>query len=202
MLDALLPMRCPGCGARGGIVCAQCLHAARRARPLQPPPGVDWFVTCYAYEGVVRELVARAKYRDERAPLTVLGLAVAEAVARRSTAIDVVTWIPASVARRRRSGVDHGQHLARVVAGALHVPAARRLRRGTGPPQTGRDARTRRLGPNLRAIGTIPGSSVLVVDDVSTTGGSLSAAARVLRAQGAAAVFAATIAHTPLPVRA
>ncbi|HEV7526330.1 MAG TPA: phosphoribosyltransferase family protein [Acidimicrobiia bacterium] len=199
LLDAVLPARCPGCGRSGAVVCRSC--AARLvAAPAAPPPApVAWWAACFAYEGVARELVARAKYRNERRFLVVIAREVARAVDRAPSRIDLVTWAPASAQRVRAYGVDHGELLARAVAGCLDVRVRPCLTRTAGPAQTGLDAHTRRLGPPLRAITSVAGRTVLVVDDVATTGGTLSAAARALHTRDAAAVFAATIARTPRP---
>jgi len=196
---ALLPTRCPGCGRRGASVCSKCATTMSVAPRAPAPPGIDRWVSCFVYEGVTRELVARAKYRDERAALRWFVPKVAQAVGSMRADVDVVTWIPASAARMEEHGVDHGELLARGVAASLRLPAQRLLARPRGVPQTGLDARTRRNGPALRATREIGARSVLVVDDVVTTGGSLGASARALRANGARAVFAATIARTPGP---
>jgi predicted amidophosphoribosyltransferase len=177
-------------------VCDACLRRARRAPPRPPPAGIDWWVSCFTYDGVVRELVARAKYRHARASIPTLAVHVASAVQLRQQSIDLVTWIPASRQRRHIGGVDHGELLARAVAAHLRLPVRRLLRRTAGRPQTGRDAYERRSGPILRGERVPAGTRVLVVDDVTTTGGSLAAAARTLRAQGVSVVSAATIAQT------
>lgn len=198
LLDAMLPARCPGCERRGALVCSSCAATLSRAPFAPPPPPVEWWVARFAYQGVARELVARAKYRNERRFLTHVARELAAAVESAPSSIDLVTWAPASAARVRAQGVDHGELLARAVARRAGMKVAPTLRRGPGPPQTGLDASARRRGPRLHALARVDGT-ILVVDDVATTGGTLAAAARTLRAVGAASVFAATIARTPLP---
>jgi len=199
LFDAILPARCPGCGRLGALVCGACAATLHPAPGAPPPPPVESWVACFAYEGVARELVARAKYRNERRFLVFVARELAGAIQPSLASIDLVTWAPASAARIRAHGVDHGELLARAVARLSHTRVAPALRRGPGPAQTGLDAHARRLGPDLRALDGVAGSAVLVVDDVATTGGTLAAAARALLSAGATSVRAATIARTPRP---
>jgi predicted amidophosphoribosyltransferase len=197
VLAAVLPGTCP-CGARGEPCCAECAAALLPAPIAAPPPGIDWWVAPFAYAGVARELVARAKYRAVRAPIAWLAAAVAERVPS-AHALDVVTWVPASRRRLQERGVDHGELLARGVARRLHVPARRLLRRAPGTPQTGAAHADRRTGPRLERTRAAVGLHILVVDDVATTGASLAVAAATLRAAGARSVAAATATRTPPP---
>jgi len=162
-------------------------------------PGITWAVAAFAYEGVARELVARVKYRNERVAVRWLGARLARCCADAPVTFDVITWIPASARRRVALGVDHGALLARAVATDLGRRPERLLLRDAGPPQTGRAAVARRAGPTLRGAGSVAGRTVLIVDDVVTTGATLAAAAKVLRGRGARDVLAATVARTPRP---
>lgn len=200
IVSALVPSRCPGCGARGSALCHACRARCQRAPFAPPPPPIAWWTACFAYEGVAREVVARAKYRNERAALRVLARELPAAVARAPAAIEVVTFAPASGARYLKYGVDHGAFIARVTARALGVPLRPLLARRPGDgEQTRRDAARRRAGPRLHTNRRVPDATILLVDDVATTGGTLAAGARALLAGGARNVFAATLARTPHP---
>jgi ComF family protein len=171
----------------------------RSAPPARPPPGVDEWVAAFAYAGVARELIARVKYRNERAVVPLLATSVASRAVHLGARVDRVTWVPTTHARRAQRGFDHAAVLARRVARALDRPCAALLHRVGNASQTGRPLVERRAGPQFRAVCDLAGARVLVVDDVATTGATLEAAARALRAAGALAVHAATVARTPPP---
>lgn len=153
-----------------------------------------------AYVGVGREIVARLKYRNARSALDWLAEGMAGLVDPAS--VDVVTWAPTTPSRRRQRGFDQGRLLATAVGRRLHVPCRGLLRRRHGPPQTGRSRAERLVGPVLAPRPWTPAPRrVLVVDDVVTTGATLVAAARALRAAGALEVHAVVAAQRPAASR-
>lgn len=169
-----------------------------RAAPLPPPPGLDRCAALLSYDGAARELVARLKYRNARASVRWLAGAMAQLVADVAE-IDAVTFVPTTPARRRERGFDQAELLARGIGRALRLPMRALLRRGEGAPQTGADAAGRRAAHiDVVARRRIEGT-VLLVDDVVTTGTTISAAARALRAAGAARVLGLVAARTPPP---
>jgi predicted amidophosphoribosyltransferase len=170
--------------------------------PVRAIAGVDWCAALLSYRGAARELVARAKYRNQRAGLLWLATGMAGLV--RDLSFDVVTWAPANPAHTRRRGFDHGELLAHAVARQLGTVALPVLRRDRGAPLTGRTAQQRHGGPPLRVHSSataypLAAAAVLVVDDVITTGATLATAARALRSIGATRIFAVAAAFTPPP---
>lgn len=197
----LLPGRCPVCERSGPAPCASCWGELRPAPPALPTPaGLDGCRSLLRYEGAGRELLARLKYRNGRSVVPWLATGMAGLVA--AVAVDVVTWAPTTPARRRDRGFDQAELLARAVAVRLRRPCHPLLVRGAGPPQTGRSRAERRSGPTfaVRGVDGLAGLRVLVVDDVATSGATLTSAARALRSAGASGVIAVTAGRTPLKV--
>lgn len=194
LADALLPPRCALCDRPGSGICGAC--AAR----LPPPPagatpaGLDALVSLCAYDGAGRDLVLALKRANRRDAARPLGRALAEGAGPLvGPGPAVVTWAPTTPARRRARGFDQAEVLARSVARAAVLPAARLLWR-TGGPQAGLGRLARLSGPSFAAHG-LPTSAVVLVDDVVTSGATMSAAAAALRSAGARRVVGVTLAR-------
>jgi predicted amidophosphoribosyltransferase len=197
--------RCPRCALprhRGG--CPAARSAFDRAwAPL-------------AYEGAARDLVVALKFR---AALPVAGLMAAHVAANLprdlrtgppggfsprlrdgappAAALGVVA-VPPHAGRRRRRGFDPAALLAAGVAARVGLPLVPCLRRADrGRRQVGAGRRLRRSAGRFAAEPTrAPPAAVLLVDDVHTTGATLDACARALKAAGAGWVGAVTYVRT------
>jgi competence protein ComFC len=155
-----------------------------------PVRGLDSLRAWCRYDGPGRAVVLAVKQHGRRD----LARWLAAELAPLAPPVDRVVWVPASSSGRQRRGYDQSALLARGLGRALGVPAGPGLRRDhrTGS-QRGRTRAERLEGLAVTARRPVQGR-VLLVDDVVTTGASLSAAAAALRRAGAGAVHGLVVA--------
>lgn len=228
-LDLVLPQPCAGCGAPGTLLCPACeprlAASARLSLPSPVPPGLPppWAVAPYG--GPVRQLIVAHKERGLTGLARPLGAALARAAVAAAQSADIgppilLVPVPSSRASVRRRGRDPTLMIAREAARAATrtaaadaggettalrkvscVQALQHRRRVADQAGLTATARSANLTGALRARLDLRGVRVIVVDDVVTTGATLTEAARALRDAGAevpaAAVIAATERHVP-----
>ena len=198
----LAPRLCWGCGGparRAEPLCLQCRLGLRRlpAEPVAIEGVAVWAPV--AYEGAARELVRALKFRSAAGVADAMAAQIVAAAPAGLLAGGALVPVPLHPRRRRRRGFNQAFVLAERLAARAGLPVADCLvRRGRGATQVGRGRAERRTGPS----GTIaarapPPARALLVDDVATTGATLAACARALRAAGASEVVGLAFARTP-----
>jgi ComF family protein len=155
------------------------------------------------YEGLRRDAVLRMKHSVHEGLAEAVGeLWAADALGPlKAVGAGAVVPIPLHWRRRWRRGYNQATALARALASGLQIPCRERwLRRVRATPfqtDVAPSARRANVRGAFRAAGdpNFKGQTVLLVDDVLTTGGTASEAARTLRTAGAARVVVAVLAH-------
>jgi ComF family protein len=207
----LLPACCLGCGVvlRRECVPELCTACAAECAPLPTAAReLDGVVAVWPYAGAFAQALVRFKYQGDAALAGPLGRVLAGEPMLAASSWDLVCAVPMHWRRRWRRGFDHAAlllaHAVRASAAPpRHAPLLRRVRHD--PPQAELPAAERRENlvgafAVLRSMrAQVVGANVLVVDDVTTTGATLQAAAHALESAGAARVGRLALLRTPTP---
>lgn len=204
ILDFFFPRRCPFCGAVAGkeMLCKKC----RRSLPFTGDHAVreGTFGRCAAplyYEDSVREAILQFKFKAKLGGLSCFGMLMAECAAEHySGAFDAITWVPVSKKRLKKRGFDQTRYLTGSMCVDWHVAPIETLRKVTdNPPQSTLETEEQRRANVLGVYEAVNaeqfrGKRLLLVDDILTTGATLSECVRVLKEAGAGEVMCLTLA--------
>ena len=209
LLDLLFPPRCPFCRTilkdHETLLCGRCrkeLPWTCGAAQKQSFRHVASCVSPLYYEGDVRRSLLRYKFGG----LSVYAPKYAElmysCIEKNELSFDLITWAPLGRTRLRKRGYDQAKLLALALSERFGKPCAQLLIKSKdNPPQSGTGSREKRRA-NVSGVyavtdpARVHGRRVLLVDDIVTTGSTLSECARILRAAGAAEVSALTLARS------
>jgi ComF family protein len=205
LIDLLFPPRCLVCDRLAEPFCASCRAQIVPAEPgWVVPDGLGEMEAVGLHGGTLREAVLRLKFGRKVAMVEPLAGLLAELLAANQGRwkAEALVPVPLHWSRQWERGFNQAELLARAVGRRTGLPcvaAVRRCRRTL--PQVGQTGAGRRR--NLaRAFSPAPGrlpigARVIIVDDVSTTGTTMSECAAVLRAQGASEVFGLAVTLEP-----
>lgn len=183
---------CPCCAIEGAgnQLCGACLSEA---------PSFDRAIAVFRYAFPVDRLLQSYKFNQNLALTRFFADALVRSVATAAPRPDVIIAIPLARSRLAERGFNQSALLADGVASALGITHAAHelLKVRDTPPQSGLDraARLKNVRGAFDCAHSLVGKHIALVDDVMTTGATLSEAARVLKKAGAASVSAWVLAR-------
>ncbi len=207
LLELFYPSRCAFCGKLVKMGEGMCRNCAKKLpytgenNAEQHFANISCCISPLYYEGMVRDALLRYKFGGAASYSRTFGKIMAKCIDEMHFSCDIITWIPLSRARLRKRGYNQARLLAECVAKELSLPSAETIvKLRNNPAQSGiNDYKQRQK--NVSGIyeplapSTAAGKRILLVDDIVTTGATLSEAASVLRKAGAADVAALTAAR-------
>lgn len=221
LLDLLFPARCVGCGKEGTYLCERCLSTVN-FEPIQrcavcnrmaisgkthercrSPWGIDGVWAACGYNGVVKKLLRKFKYGyASRMDQNLVELLV-RSLPEFARTFDLIIPLPLHASRWRWRGYNQAELLAKGLGSKLKLSVemdllARNIYSGPQAMVRHRGERLRNIDAGVFQINDgrrIRGKSVLIVDDIVTTGSTLRAAAQVLKRVGARSVWGIVVAR-------
>ena len=180
---------CPQCGAPTtyGERCGACLIEA---------PYFDRTITLYRYEFPIDQVIRSFKYGHQLSVANWLGQRLAQRI---QTPVDLIVPLPLHPERLRERGFNQSVEIAATIGNCLNLPVHRSTLQRTRatPHQTGLSPKERKKNvcAAFECNTDYSGKTILLVDDVMTTGATLNECARILKLHGAVAVIATVTAR-------
>ncbi len=213
LADLIAPDTCIVCSTEGSVLCVSCCEAElvpaitacygcgkltknfQTCRTCIRNTPLLSVVVSVQYVGCARELVKHMKFHSKRGAVDVLsGMMSCDL-----TDIDIITYVPTDSRRVRERGFDHARILAHTIAAREKIPVVPLLLRTHNTHQVGssRQKRLEQASNSYRSRNVLHtrGKRVLLIDDVLTTGATLSACAKILKTSGAKSVRGLVFAH-------
>ncbi len=198
IISAIAPFSCLECRAEGAILCTACQAALPANTLVDKTTDRSDYMAVTPYRDVAKDLVHALKFGRARAAADCIAHTMANRIAPPEGSW-LVTYIPTAQQRVRLRGYDQAQLIAKHFARYKGLPHASLLARTGVTRQVGsnRNERLQQAHTLFRAKHQplIADTSIILVDDVITTGASMQAAADVLMGAGAQVVWPVAFAH-------
>ena len=208
ILDLVFPRKCVFCGKviKKSDICNECrakLPYTKGDEITQKLPFVSACVSPLFYENEVREAFLRYKFSNEQAYAVKFGKFMAECVKNNLDyeGIDVISCVPLSKKRFRKRGYNQSRLLAKEISERLGIPEKELLKKNKDNLAQSKTKSSKERLINVAGVysmqraADVNRKTVLLVDDIVTTGATISECARILRRAGAERVFAVTYAR-------
>ncbi len=205
IFDLLFPKKCIFCRRilkdNETDLCHDCrINAPEFSSRKNNIPFVAGWTAVWYYRDGAKKSIQRYKFRNARSYADAYGRFLALRIQQMSVDIDCITWVPVSFRRRFQRGYDQVELLAKAVSKELSIPYVPTLKKVRHTPaQSGLQDPSQRKANVLGAYRTLPtcqitGMTILLLDDVITTGATTSECAKTLLAFGAKDVYCAAVA--------
>ena len=219
-LDLLFPCWCLGCGREGSLICDACqLQLAEIKPPLCPRCGmpqasgilcagcfkhrhnIDGVRSVFRFEGVMRQAIHKFKYSNLRAIANPLARLLGDYLITNPVSAEIIVPVPLHSRRLRERGYNQSELLAKELSKISGLPLLKGnlIRQRHNHPQaravSAAERRRNVAGAFACRRDNLKDRSIMLIDDVATSGATLDACAAALKAAGGGEVWGLTLAR-------
>lgn len=200
----LFPVRCPYCGIiieRNELECEKCRSGFPNKPYIRILPSGNECVAAFQYNGVVREALKRYKFCGKRDYYKSFSAVLVEVLINDGRSFDLVTSVPLSKKRMRVRGYNQSELIAREVArltNTKYIETIEKICENKEQHNLNHEQRkTNIIGVYHRIDGiNFSKRKVLLIDDIVTTGYTLSECCQILEKDDNVEIFCAVIANS------
>ena len=204
LLDLIFPRFCCSCGSVGNLLCKKCLaNLDFFAQPVYlkiEPLYLDELWAATEYAPIISSVIRTMKYSSVIAVCEFCAQLIYRCVDIPKT--DVISFVPIHPSRLKERGFNQSAQMAKALAALTKIPFAPLLQRTQNTPNqasiSDRAVRLQNLQTSFALKKHKPLSlpkSVLLIDDVATTGTTLNECAKILKENGVLRVIGVVVAH-------
>lgn len=215
VLDVILPRSCLSCGKEGRYICEKCDLFLSEVPGLFRQEGLEELISAWGYDGLIKDIILRVKYDgmfdaiDElvekalaiREPYIPEGTIMASTIYRAPSTggLPAITFVPMFKKKERQRGFNQAELMAKKIGkmtGRKVLPLLEKVKDTPSQTKLNKAERAANVKDSFRRKELSSfGDSVLLVDDVWTSGATMRECARVLRKSGVKRVFGFTLAR-------
>ena len=193
------PKYCKKCGehiSEDTNICIQCKDYERF---------FDQNFSCYHYKDSVTHAIQKFKFSGAKYLSIDFAKIFAKRFADMNIDIDIVTFVPSTKRKIKSRGYNQAEEMAKEFAKLVNIPCLNLLVKTKETAEQKELSRKERLENLIDSIAVadkwqVKGKNILVIDDIFTTGATISACAKALKKAGATKVYALTLAKTEIKI--
>ncbi len=207
----MMPKKCLGCGREGTYICKDCEVFLSEVDPMLGSPtspvilgeiGLPNIVSVWEYEGLMEKLILKIKYDGCYDIVGELVETVFKKIDLNLPKDMIITFVPMYNKKERRRGFNQSELIAQRVGDKIGRPVVRLLGKmkdnqsqvGLGPQERLSNVKDVFQFQTKLSLVQVP-SSVLLVDDVYTTGATMNECVKILKKGGIKSVYGFTLAR-------
>lgn len=203
-LNFIFPSKCVICDKIGDILCNECFSKIKHypQQKINPPQNVDLMVVCGYYDGILKKLIRMYKFSKKKSLYLHLAHFVEDNLKDKDYfgTVDLITSVPLHKNRLKDRGFNQSELIAKHLSTFLNLPydgnILERVKETSFMYNLSKNERKSNVRGVFSVNRNINGLKILIIDDILTTGATLSEIALEMKKKGADSVYALTVAKS------
>ena len=203
-LNLIFPPKCVICKKIGDVLCENCFSKIKHfpQQKINPPKNINLMVVCGYYDGILKKLIRKFKFSKKKSLSSYLVRFVEECIKDKNYfySADIITSVPLHQTRLKERGFNQSELIAKQLSNFLNLPydgnILKRIKETSFMYNLSKSERKKNVKGVFSVSRNLNGLNILIIDDILTTGATLSEIASEIKKNGANSVYALVVAKS------